>query len=626
MTTYYYCQNDPGAASGCVPGNDTNNGLTPATARRTYAQFCSDWEAGTAGDQFLLAQGGFWAGAASGQIHNLNATKANPVVMGTYDASSVWSGGAGIKPILSNTAGAIILNLNKGTIVHTEGYLIQGIQFQGLDGTTGTGIYSANDTDWVTLQNLTFRFLTTGIQCNVGTSAPSATNDGICEGWMIDGCTFYGCSIGALIGQDNLTVVNSTFDHCGATIFDHGLYVGGGQTSVFPQPIASITGDGTTALLTTTVPHKIPVGDHFVITVTGSTSSGTGSFNVSSARGVSTGSLTMTYAATGAPSASVVGSYTLIREVKVSNITIRGNTFRDGNLTGQGNNAHLVVHGYITGLLIENNFVQETVGAAAGTCVGIEVDDGGYGPPEEYEGFYGVIIRNNTLLDTAVGIALDTSDAALVENNYHYTTFAAGAVGIQMRSRYNSPLSPTKQIPTRNLIRYNTVYLTAPVDGYAGIMCAINAADTLGVGFGLYGNVVVLGASATTTTKAFSAANIPNANFVLKNYNSCYYLGGAVPKWQDGATLAATQTAGSDQNSVMAFTANVVSGQPFFTSPALAPTVAGSSELVGSGAPGVYPRLCWGGKLRTVITTPTKGAAGFNPGAVVPNSQVPQTP
>lgn len=441
MTVYYYCNKGTNANAACVNGNNANSGLTPALARQTIAQFVTDWQAGVAGDQFLFAQGASWDAVSTGQIKNGNFTKANPGIIGSYDASSVWVGGAGTRPRWDQASlSTDMLNFAKGTLTHTEGYVIQGIDFRGgLRCIIGNG-----DIDYITIQDCNFQDGTIAIQLASGsTSATSATSDGVSSNLIIKNNTFSTMSgQGILTAMDHMLVENNTFDHIGTTQFDHGLYIGGGANKLFPQTISSITGDGTTATITTSAPHNIPAGLRFTVTIVGSTSSGTGTFNGTSLEGTRTGASTFTVGTiyspvTGTPTASAVGTYTCSVEQNLTDIVVRGNSFTNGNVgvAGSSNNAHIVMHGVLRRILIENNSILENTLSSSTTSVGIEIDSGLYSPPDNYEKFPNFVIRGNTVKNLRSGMLVDITQKCLIENNYIYSESTQDAVGIRMRSR-----------------------------------------------------------------------------------------------------------------------------------------------------------------------------------------------
>ncbi len=643
--TVYACACSTGAHANCVAGSNTAPYDTPAKSINTIAQWKTSWQALAAGDNLSTCQGGAFSAVATGNMANTNATRSSPVVIDSYDDTARWSGGAGIKPIFRGSGAGGILSFNKASNFHTEGYTVRDIQIIGDGSLTDWGIISAGgaDVDYMLIDNVTISGTKVGVQSNVGTNSaitPSGLSDGISQNWTIRNSSFSTMNdLGILISSSNTLIDNNTFQFIGTQVGDHSIYLGGGTIIYTPQTISSITGNGTTATLTTATPHLIPTGAHFTIGVTGSTSSGSGTFNVTGGIGgvigTATGPSTITYAATGTPSASVVGAYTNLVVVPAVGAVVRNNTSSDASLTGPGGcvEAHIIVHGDWNNILIENNLIQESIVPTNTACNGIELDSGGYGTPESYEQINKVVIRNNTVLNMAQGILLDLSRQSLIENNYVYSTFTGfDAFGIRMRAKNfvpgtvgTSTLSATQQSPDNVTIRYNTVYLTAIGASGWGIALNGNVGDPLtGLHHNLYGNVVVLGSSATTATMCYATQNMTLAMFDVKDYNACYYLSAAVPKWENTSSLATIQAVGnpnkSDLNSIMASTTSVTADQPFFTAPTTSPTISTSSALKNAGHPTLGPRTGWGGSVRN---QGVRDIGSFEFGAtlgVVPNS------
>lgn len=627
MTTYYYCNKGTLAVTNCIDGSasavDNTNIATP---RKSLAQFAAQFATANAGDQFLFAQGACWDEESTGQIKNSNSTKANPIIIGSYDASSVWTGGAGIKPIWINTTIQTTINFNKGTLTHSEGHTIRGLDVRG-GGSNFWGILGGGDLDAVIIEDCSFSGMTIGIQANSATNS-SSTSDGITSDWIIRRNSLSNMSgMGILIGMSKVVIENNTFLNIGTAVTDHSIYCTGAIVQVFPQTISSITGNGTTATLTTAAPHGIASGSHFTIGVTGSTSSGTGTFNVTGGVGgvvgTVTGANTITYSCTGTPTASVVGAYTITLDLPQNDTIIRNNTSTDQNVGGAGLNksAHFVFHGNMRRLLVENNTIIETTPSVNTASVGIEIDDGGYSTPEDYESFNSIVIRNNTIKGLQQGIALDLAVDALVESNYIYTTYTTSqSQGIRMRSKGQFALTSTQQSPNRNIIRNNTIYLKNAPTSSIGIGLQGNVSDPLtGTGHQLYNNLIVLEAPATTSVMAFNCSNMTSAMFSVKDYNYVVYTGATIPKWEDSAALG-SQTTGGDTHSTFISSASLTTGQPFFTSPGTSAAV-GSSFGGNSGAhPTLRPYLGIGGVART--KTPTDiGAYEIGATTVVANSQ-----
>lgn len=618
--TVYACACGAGFATGCVAGSQTPPYDTPAKAINTIAQWKTSFGLLQAGDQLLTCQGGAFDGVATGNMSNANATRASPVVVGSYDDTPRWTGGAGIRPKFNHSGGAGTgaLSFLKASPAHTEGLTIRNIEVVGDGVNTVWGIIVAADTDYIVIDGVKVSgSIASAIQLQGAAISPQAVGDGISQGLVIrNSIVTNNKRIGILAGTSNTLIEKNTFDRNGTDGFDHDIYMGGTYTVVPVKTIASITGNGSLATLTTATPHGIAIGARMTLGVSGTTSSGSGSFNATGGLGgqlgTVTGASTITYAATGTPSASVVGTYTAYVDVPVTQVTVRNNTITNGSLLGNPCNlSHIVFHGDFTNVLVENNFISESTPGASG-CSAIDLNSGAYGTPENFEKFTNVVVRGNTGINLFYGISLDLCSQCLVENNYMHvsgTPFATG--GIIMRGKNfvpgtagSSTLAATHQSPHNVTIRYNTVYLTSPSAGSWGITLNGNVGDPLtGSNHNLYGNVVVFGASATTGTQCYNTQNLTLAKFTIKNNNACYYLGAAVPKWDQTFDLATVQAVGdankSDINSLMAATADATTGQPFFTAPTTGPNISTSSALKNAGH-SLGPTTGWGGSKRTI--------------------------
>jgi hypothetical protein len=315
--TVYACACGAGFAAGCTAGSQTAPYDTPAKAINTIAQWKTSFQALAAGDHLSTCQGGAFDGVATGNMSNANGTAANPVYVDTYDDSARWSGGAGIRPKFNNTSAAVALSFNKASPSHTEGLVISGIEVVGDRVNTLQGILIAADTDYVTIDNVKVQGATsTAVQCVGGQHSNVTAGDGITKHWIVKNSTFtdnYGITL--LLPCSDTLVENNTFSRNGHSNTDHDIYMGGDYIADNPQTISTLTGDGVTATLVTSTPHGIATGSHFTIAVTGSTCSGgcTGTFNATGGLGGTVGtvvnSTTITYPATGTPSATSIGTY-----------------------------------------------------------------------------------------------------------------------------------------------------------------------------------------------------------------------------------------------------------------------------------------------------------------------------
>ncbi len=89
---YYFSDCQSGAASSCVPGNNSNPGTSAAAPKRDLTGF--NHNTAPAGTQLLFNRGGSW-NQPTIRLQNMNTTAANPLVFGAY--------GTGPLPIFNAT-------------------------------------------------------------------------------------------------------------------------------------------------------------------------------------------------------------------------------------------------------------------------------------------------------------------------------------------------------------------------------------------------------------------------------------------------------------------------------------------------------------------------------------------
>jgi hypothetical protein len=718
--TKYYCDCDTGSHPSCIRGDEGSDGSTPALAKRLFSTYITNWKAGAAGDQFLLCQGGAWDSgtqtvASGGNLNNSNATAANPIVTDWYDATAVWSGGAGIQPLLKNAAATRIFDIAQGTLTTARnGYTYRHLNLDGGGTNTQYLMGIGGGHNYITLDTMTFNASGGGIQCNGATTSAPAGGQSVAKSEHLNvlrSTITNMTGIGILTSCNDTRIEDNTFDHNGTNVTDHHIYTTGMNVARAVPTISSITGDGTTVTVTTTAPHDIwtgvPTTRETAATISGVTG-GTGSWGItlftagSAITYVSPTQFSYKQTANGTGSG---GSITGVRQVVPgTEMVIRGNTLTNANVGAAGScgEAAYVAHGEWAKIIIENNLFREDVATSSGSCAAIEFSDGGYEPPEKNNAMSELVISNNTCINYATCVGVDLTANVLIQNNFDYTEAATtGGAGFNLRVKNNTPaaaysgtatsggastltdtgktfsgltanrstvkitggtgagqratilsntatqltmtapwatppdntstytVSVQSGIPVFGLdpdkvtIRYNTTYRTNPDFDTAGIRLNGNATDNLsGRNHNLYGNVVILGTTATTATKCFDTSNMTMSWFDTKDYNSCYYLGASVPKWENTSTLAAVQGAGTptDTHSTFAATTSVTADQPFFTAPTTSPATGASSALIGGGVPGVKPNGAWGGFKRAASPT-DRGAYERGAATALPNSQ-----
>ena len=227
--TYYLSDCQPGAQAGCVPGKATNDGLTPNTPKRLWAEL----PIRKGGDKILFAKGGSWVDASMG-IYIATASVATPVTWDSY--TPPWGGSA--KPILKEgRAGRYLFNFDDGGQKKPDGgYIIRNLDLRG-GGVAGasTGAYAGIFTYWEVNDLLVENVEISGFKNGVySAQLPKAAN-----GWMNKRITIRNSYIhdnltGSFLGgADELVIENNILDRNGTVpILDHDIYIGTTSRSV----------------------------------------------------------------------------------------------------------------------------------------------------------------------------------------------------------------------------------------------------------------------------------------------------------------------------------------------------------------------------------------------------------
>lgn len=218
-------------------------------------------------------------------------------------------------------------------------------------------------------------------------------------------------------------------------------------------------------------------------------------------------------------------------------MTVRGNTLtRSTIVDGKCQGVSLVVHGTSTGLVIENNLIEET--ASAPTCYGIAVDPG----YAKSESFRGTIIRGNRVINVGgLGIGATSCPECLIENNLIVKTVPGGMIGIAVPNRDRA----ADDMPDDSaVVRNNSIFIDHPTEGSVGIRVGIEGANHVVVS-----NLVQFGKAASIRTSCFNTKGLTSAAFRNFDNNLCNFTG-IVGKWESShPTLASWQATGLDISS-----------------------------------------------------------------------------
>ena len=226
-TVYYVSDCQAGAASGCVAGNDSNNGTSAATPWRSTSKLQNAFNAGKPGDQFLLAKGGAWSGVGmtlfNNNAGNPSALYTNPLIIDSYTPG--WASTA--KPILNTSSGVVAFDFsNSGAPpLVNGGYTVRNLSLQGA-GVADVGVRLFNGVQNVVADNLTINGFNAGVGC-IGLAAAGSDPSFI----TIRNSTFTNnraVGIG-MWGCPNVLIDSNTLDNNGFSRpgLDHPMYISG---------------------------------------------------------------------------------------------------------------------------------------------------------------------------------------------------------------------------------------------------------------------------------------------------------------------------------------------------------------------------------------------------------------
>jgi len=243
---YYFSDCQSGAQAGCTPGDNTNNGHTPGTARQNLTGF--DVNAVPAGTQLLFSRGGAWTNFRV-TLRNLYATPTQPIVFDSY--TPAWGGSALPWLKVSHFVG-----FEFGRYNDTEndgGYIVRNLKLDG-ENVGDWGAWLRTTTRNVTLENLeitgfeiavhavnegatgntAFALRNSNIHHNSGMGLLGAAYDSVIEGNVFANNNFSGSAFNHAIylgsgsrESRNVTVRNNTFTN-NSTV--NGVCTGGNVT------------------------------------------------------------------------------------------------------------------------------------------------------------------------------------------------------------------------------------------------------------------------------------------------------------------------------------------------------------------------------------------------------------
>jgi len=410
-SAYYLSDCQPGASSECVAGSNSTGAGTAAKPWQTTTKL----PALRPGDTVSFAKGGAWMFASSWSP--AFGTRGSPITYTSYQGAWCTGGAcATSKPRLTAPANTRLLDLsNSGSPVHKEGLVINGLELRATPGSTSNvsvGVFVYNDSDWITLDNLTISGFAIGVQLAGSNPVSSgSTSDGINQNIAIRNSDIHdNTSMGILGSAVDLLVENNRFDNNGGyNVYDHNLYLSGSAA----RPALRMTIRGNTSTRSGTGGNGNCHSAHFVFH--GVLDQLTIENNVIDS---SSGADPSCYGI------AVDNGYTSAEIF--TNVIVRGNTVANVGNVGIGLDT-------CQACTIENNVIVWN-GAAAQSMVGIAVPgatangSGGTGDAIQEA----IVVRNNSIYiasggSGARGIRLDTygEDHQLVSNLVYFGVGAA---------------------------------------------------------------------------------------------------------------------------------------------------------------------------------------------------------
>ncbi len=235
----YVCDCGEGAAEGCVPGNDTNSGGTPATPWRSYEKARATFETMAPGGTIAFCRGGAFTVGENNRWVNARCQAGNRCIVRDYKPT--WGSDKTGAPIINVGSSERVFSFdNPAAPAHEEGYVFANLSLRGTG--KGTGFFFYNDTDDVTICSTSFDRLAIGVHTEGSNPGPGDTRN---ERIVVLGNRFTNnTSFGYLGGCDNCVVQDNYFANNGSqAVFDHNLYLGNGGNQGKPFVNMRVSGN-----------------------------------------------------------------------------------------------------------------------------------------------------------------------------------------------------------------------------------------------------------------------------------------------------------------------------------------------------------------------------------------------
>jgi len=218
---YYVCNCLPGADTDCVPGDDSHDGLSEATAWRTYERAFANFAHMQAGEVMAFCSGGSFRANGTLRWNNYNCRGENPCVIRDYTPS--WGSGDEQRPLFTSEGNGFNLE-DGGSSNVEEGYTFMNLRLKGSGTLRGFFLY--NDVDYATFENIEISNFGIAIYSAGSSSTHNPGSNGINDNLVIRNCTLVNNSVMGFLGEGiNVLIEDNHFQNNGKSAnFDHNLY------------------------------------------------------------------------------------------------------------------------------------------------------------------------------------------------------------------------------------------------------------------------------------------------------------------------------------------------------------------------------------------------------------------
>lgn len=641
-TTYNFCQCAAGANAACVAGSDANGTPTTSTPWQTNSKINSTLSTtAVAGDVLQLCRGGAFLGSRILLQKFFSAT--NPVVFQDYTPSWMANTATGSGGTVTYTGSTLTDTSKAWTVNAWAGYTAR---VAGLNGTTQEIPIVSNTATVLTLAKPWIVSIIPAAGATYTLQAPrplllpddtAAMQVSGTDAAPAGGINFKNLQLTCTIDSGTATATSATTLTDTTKTWTVNAWAGRRLTTTMefdPATISSNTANAITISSAWTpstpgvgIAYKIQSAWGFYLAnqvgyVTADNLYVTGCANDGLQWGMTSGSypphhlkfINGEVSGNFGGGALLAASYLLVEnslfygngqsffdhniylgsaEALIGNLESKQNIVRNNSILNEGvggvgtcNSVSVVVHGWYTDLIFENNFLREDTMPTSSQCFGFAIGTGHYAYPYDNEGFYRVKVRDNQVANFYVGIWLDQCVDCVIENNDVYADYILyGPFGILVGD--GSAAQPANNASTtRMTIRNNSVYFNSPTAAATGIELSHR-----GTGHIVTSNLIYMGPGSTASTSCFSVdggdtntihtQGLPASAFATFDYNLCYYAGtqGAWA-YYDGAGTPSTKAAFTSWSGAAAFDTNSLT-----TSPSLsAPTAPNYSITIPTGS------------------------------------------